>query len=85
MQRPQASSHKKARWAQGVHRHQSPCPTMTQSCRPSGPTLTSILLTMLLGGEWGHMSIHLSLSLHSCLSTVSSTCVASSPSWGGDD
>lgn len=29
---------------------------MTQSCRPSGPALASILLTMLLGGEWDHVS-----------------------------
>lgn len=51
-------------------RHRSPCSTMTQSCRPSGPALASILLTVLLGGEWATcLSIHPSLGIHSCFST----------------
>lgn len=52
---PQASGYKKARWALGTETT-DPHFTMAQSCRPSGPALGSILLTLLLGGEWLHMS-----------------------------
>lgn len=38
---------------------------MTHSCSPSGPALASILLTMLLAGEWGHMSVHPPVPGHS--------------------
>lgn len=55
-------------------------PTMTWSHRPPTPALAPILLAMLLGGEWGHTSICLSLGVCSCLST----CPGPSSPWGWD-
>lgn len=39
---------------------------MTPSCSSSSPALVPVLLAMLLGGEWGHVSVRLGvcLSLH---------------------
>lgn len=65
---PRALGYKRARWVQGTETLEPPS-TMTRSCRPSGPALASFLLTVLLGGEWSHVSIRLSLGIHSCFST----------------
>lgn len=67
MQPPPGQSHKRAGWARSGHQ---PLAAMAPRCAASSPALASVLLTVLLGGEWGHTSVRLSLGVCSRHPTV---------------